>query len=79
MKLLAANLLPRNFLLAQAYLAEDDSRCLTLIDWQELALDWHWIDIRLVQDWNRIGMDWSLIDTGLVLDWHQIGTGSAPD
>ncbi len=50
-----------------------------MINWQELALDWHWIDIRLVQDWNRIGMDWSLIDTGLVLDWHQIGTGSAPD
>jgi hypothetical protein len=50
-----------------------------VINRQELALDWHWIDIRLVKDWNRIGMDWSLIDTGLVLDWHQIGTVSAPD
>ncbi len=46
-----------------------------MIDWQELAQDWHWIDIILVEDWNRIGVDWSLIDTGLTwhglaLDWH---------
>ena len=48
-----------------------------VIDWQELALDWHRIDIRLAPDWNRIGMDWSLIDTGagtgLASDWHWIG------
>ena len=50
-----------------------------MINWQELALDRHWIDIRLAQDWNRIGMDWSLNDTGLVLEWHWIGTGSALD
>ena len=47
------------------------------IDWQELALDQHRIDIRLAPDWNWIGMDWSLIDTGtgtgLASDWHWIG------